>query len=302
MNWFKHDSDARRSEKLSEIIENEGLEWYARWFIILEAIAEKMDKSDLCWLSLPVSEWCRLLKVKPQKLLRFCASYQNLLGIHAELTGQILKITVPNLLKKKNEYAEKSRQESGVCPPQRQSKEIRVSTKVDTKEKEEEKTGFAANPSEERIAEAEAFFEEQIPAPAAFEETHEPANEDFKFRARPRGQGIISTKQFINNETPQKAKRNVGPMRHLFDKIFNWCYIPDPDKIQDKELYKLAAALSEPCMERLIDDFIDRGYNPSQNSEERFSAFRAAGWDEYHKSKPQAEVLDWNSLGNGRVT
>lgn len=104
MKWFKHDSDAHQSEKLLKIIDTEGLEWYARWFILLEAIASKMDETDRCWLELPLSDWARLLKVKPQKLLTFCSDYQELLEMSAECNENILKISVPKLLEKRDNH------------------------------------------------------------------------------------------------------------------------------------------------------------------------------------------------------
>lgn len=104
MKWFKHDSDAHQSEKLLKIIDTEGLEWYARWFILLEAIASKMDETDRCWLELPLSDWARLLKVKPQKLLTFCSDYQNLLEMSAECNENILRISVPKLLEKRDNH------------------------------------------------------------------------------------------------------------------------------------------------------------------------------------------------------
>lgn len=43
MKWFKHYTDASRSEKLAALVEKTGLEGYARYWLLVEFLAEKFD-------------------------------------------------------------------------------------------------------------------------------------------------------------------------------------------------------------------------------------------------------------------
>ena len=70
MKWFKHMANGHKSESLSKIKGKFGLEGVARWYILLEVIAEKMDESDRCHAEFSVSDWMRILEIKQQKHFR----------------------------------------------------------------------------------------------------------------------------------------------------------------------------------------------------------------------------------------
>lgn len=126
MKWFKHRTDAADGEFLSELIVVFGLEGYARWWILLEKIGGRMDKSDCCSAAYPWEKWQIFLKGKRKKLeefLNFCEAkgkinlkhFQNISETNPEQTGNqpetnllpfgnILEIECPNLLKIRDNY------------------------------------------------------------------------------------------------------------------------------------------------------------------------------------------------------
>lgn len=109
MKWFKHDTDARRSEGVKRLDEEFGpLLGYARWMYLLEIITEKMDKTDRCYVEYPAEEWRILLKVKQKKLERFLELTENFMETKVVTSGNFIKISVPNLLKKRDDASRKS--------------------------------------------------------------------------------------------------------------------------------------------------------------------------------------------------
>lgn len=62
---------ASNDEFLDEVIENFGLEGYARWWLILETIAAQMDGSNKCSVTYSWSKWQKILHGKRKKLLPF---------------------------------------------------------------------------------------------------------------------------------------------------------------------------------------------------------------------------------------
>ena len=111
MRWFKHDTDADESEGLSMLIEKHGWEGYGRWFRMLETVAKKMDHSDRCSVTYPVKQWQKILGTYHRTLLEdYLQSLLDLRLIFVESKDNLITISIPNLLKKRDEYSQKSRQ------------------------------------------------------------------------------------------------------------------------------------------------------------------------------------------------
>ena len=104
MKWFKHETDSVHSEKLNLLIENFGFEGYGRYWRLLETVAERMDSSNRCHAEYTVARWCEILKVKRKVLETFLKHLGNVFGIKAEQKENVLKITIPKLLKKRDNY------------------------------------------------------------------------------------------------------------------------------------------------------------------------------------------------------
>ncbi len=121
--WFKHISKSSDDPILSDIEAKFGITGYARFFKMIEAIAESMKKDSPPSLSLSVNRWCEILRAKKKILRTFLEHCQNVSRIKQELNGNILTITYPNILKYKDEYQQKSRHCPDTLPPQIQSRE-----------------------------------------------------------------------------------------------------------------------------------------------------------------------------------
>jgi hypothetical protein len=110
MRWFKHDVDCEISEGLSYLISVSGFAGYGRWFRVLEIVASKMDKSDRCHAEYPIQKWCSLLGLKQKKLISFLELTENKLKTKVVYSGNIIRIEIPNLLNKRDEYSNRSGQ------------------------------------------------------------------------------------------------------------------------------------------------------------------------------------------------
>ncbi len=126
MKWFKHMANASsEGEFIAELEDEFGLEGYARYFKLLEAVALKMDETDNCSASYPWSKWQTILKGKRNKLETFLEHLENKRQINLKRNGNILEIEMPKLLELRDEYSRKIRSESGATPAQDIDKEIR---------------------------------------------------------------------------------------------------------------------------------------------------------------------------------
>ena len=105
MKWFKHETDAKDSEKLKAIIDEFGFEGYGRWFRIMEIIAEKMDDSSRCHYEQSEWEWCCNLKAKRKQLTCFLKATEKQMLCKVVANGKQLRIEIPNLLKKRDNYS-----------------------------------------------------------------------------------------------------------------------------------------------------------------------------------------------------
>jgi len=108
LKWFKHDTDCDRSEGLSYLLEEEGFAGYGRWFRLLEIVASKMDKSNKCSIEYPAKKWGILLGLKQKKLKTFLKHCENKLKTKVVCYDNIIRIEIPNLLNKRDEYSQKS--------------------------------------------------------------------------------------------------------------------------------------------------------------------------------------------------
>lgn len=124
MQWFKHYSNASNDDFLEELESKFGLEGYARWWKLLEVIAEEMERgSDLCHAKHSLHKWSLFLKGKQNKLSSFLVYLENKQKINLEQTENILKIECPKLLELRDNYTKKYVHDSDKCPPK--NKEVR---------------------------------------------------------------------------------------------------------------------------------------------------------------------------------
>jgi uncharacterized phage protein (TIGR02220 family) len=121
MRWFKHLTDSHDDEKLVSLRTKHGLEGYGFWWLLIEIVAKQTGKTDDKFsVAYPVSHWLRLTGVYHHKkfreltemLQRLClidAQSIDNVGTISELSlKDVLTISIPNLLKYRDEYARKS--------------------------------------------------------------------------------------------------------------------------------------------------------------------------------------------------
>jgi hypothetical protein len=144
MKWFKHDTDCYLSEGLNALLDKAGWEGYGRWFRLLEIVAAKMDNTEKCSATYPIKIWQQKLGFYHRKQFEDWVKIVgtlngdqrkiggNLCRIFAESSNNLMTISIPNLLKKRDEYSKKSGQKFDSVLPK--NKEIRNKNKEIRKE------------------------------------------------------------------------------------------------------------------------------------------------------------------------
>ncbi len=133
MRWFKHLTNARNDEALSELLDEFGALGYGIWWTILEMIAQQMDKTDRCSARYSLKKWsksCQVSVKKFQKVVSFLSKLEKLSAKKCEKNSNFLIIECRNLLKFRDKCSKKSgqcpdnvRTLSGATPEQKQKKE-----------------------------------------------------------------------------------------------------------------------------------------------------------------------------------
>ncbi|CAK0754979.1 hypothetical protein CCP3SC15_2010001 [Gammaproteobacteria bacterium] len=129
MRWFKHMTDSHDDEKLAALLAEHGLEAYGLWWLIVEKVAKQIPKDGARHeVSYPVSSWLRLTGMYHHKRFRIyvqsmhdlrlisAQSPNNLCTISGLSQKDVLTISVPNVLKFRDEYTKKSRQNTDKLP------------------------------------------------------------------------------------------------------------------------------------------------------------------------------------------
>lgn len=90
MKWFRHQTDAHDDEFIEEMMAEFGLESYARWWLLLEAIGAQMDRSNKCSVSYSWVKWQKVLMGKRKKLEKWLSFLLENGKIECILDGVIL--------------------------------------------------------------------------------------------------------------------------------------------------------------------------------------------------------------------
>lgn len=129
MRWLKHMTATRKDEKVAALIHKAGHDGYGLWWMVLETVAASMDKgSTKCSLKYPVSKWATELQLLPQHVCRKLVALHVAGLLELRKDGDAIELTIPNLLKYRDEYARKS----GHTPDSVRSKIQRQNTDTDT--------------------------------------------------------------------------------------------------------------------------------------------------------------------------
>lgn len=145
MKYFKHYSNARRSESLSILIADHGLEAYARYWILLEFLAEEFDgeSTSFRYHSSTIRE---LLRIQSWTKLRLVADQLSTVrGIALRQNETVFEIEAPILLDLLNRDFKKARTE-------RAPSAVYIKNKI--KDKEEDKEEELRKASQPRKAQS----------------------------------------------------------------------------------------------------------------------------------------------------
>jgi hypothetical protein len=155
MRWMKHLALASEDEKIAVLIEQHGPEGYGMYWLLLETVAASMQpKSDACDLTYSELRWSQKLRSsvrKTRSILRSMhdlrlivllalpgdrqivpLSSTDLRPISTQSTGNRLRIEVPNLLKYRDEYSEKSRHVADKVPPRVDREQIQIEREIES--------------------------------------------------------------------------------------------------------------------------------------------------------------------------
>jgi hypothetical protein len=157
MRWFKHLTDASDDDFLKAVEHTFGWEGYGRWWKLCEIVGKPLKKRDtVAARTLPWSEWQTKLKGKREKLRSFLGFLEDHGRISQEETGEILTISLPKLLKYRDEYTKKSGQESDDTPDSNPGKVHSKSTENRVVQSTE------SSPSEKKVKSARDLVEELV--------------------------------------------------------------------------------------------------------------------------------------------
>lgn len=104
MKWFRHETDAKDSEKIAVLIDGYGFEGYGRFWRICEIIADRMDETDRCYAELPESIWCQKLAITRPKLRQYLTDVASIFDIKVTLNEHRINIEYRKLLQKRDNY------------------------------------------------------------------------------------------------------------------------------------------------------------------------------------------------------
>lgn len=123
MKWFKHMTATRHNEKIAAYLDvsRDPMEAYGFWWMILETIAEQMEPGEpKCSVTYSLPRWSRLLNCHHHKVTTLLSNLEGnglvTLQYSASKSTKLITVTIPNLLKYRDEYSRKSGYTSGKSP------------------------------------------------------------------------------------------------------------------------------------------------------------------------------------------
>lgn len=113
MRWFKHMTQSAYDEKLSQLRDEYGLEGYGFWWSIVEIIAAQVDENEQTSVTFSAKKWGNSLGISAKKF-RIIAEFCAKIGlIFVKSDEKTITISMPNILKYRDEYTERKAKKSG---------------------------------------------------------------------------------------------------------------------------------------------------------------------------------------------
>ena len=114
MRWFKHLTCSSRDEKLLMLMDEFGLEGYAVFWLILEAIGETINaETGTPSLTLSAKNWRKVTTFSPKKFQKLVSFFKKNELFLVEIDGDKTKLSCPNMLKFRDEYTMKRERKKG---------------------------------------------------------------------------------------------------------------------------------------------------------------------------------------------
>jgi hypothetical protein len=108
MRWFKHLTAARKDEKMARLFDRSGYQGRGLWWTLLEIVAGQMDgSSQRCSLKYSVKTWAAELQMLPQNVLKQLTVLKEV-GLITLIVGDEIEVSIPNLLRYRDEYTAKT--------------------------------------------------------------------------------------------------------------------------------------------------------------------------------------------------
>jgi len=147
-------SDMSISDRGKYVLSKHGSNGYARWCLILEMIAQAMDrnKPNVCYREMPINEWCRSLKINKRRLRDFLTDVGEKLDLCWEITENMLKVEAPEMLKLVDDSTKKAqvaKRHSVIVTERDEDKD--EDKNIDKDKNEDECIGFDVESSFEEI-------------------------------------------------------------------------------------------------------------------------------------------------------
>ena len=122
MRWLKHMTSTRQDEKIARLISKHGMAAYGLYWSVIEIVASALDSKTHPEpsISYPISRWAALLQVHPPNVRRQLAALGAEGLLELTCTATEIKLTIPNLLKYRDEYSQRSGHTPGSVPSKNQ--------------------------------------------------------------------------------------------------------------------------------------------------------------------------------------
>jgi hypothetical protein len=162
MRWLKHMTATWDDERIARLVDeggDKGLALYGAYWRILEIVASKMDGPDpSCSCQYSVTRWSVLMSVRGSLLRHYLGHLVKCDLLSVEWIGTDVRVTIPKLLKYRDEYSRKSGHAAEKVPPRTDTD---TEAEVEEKKKRSKPSAKGASPShaDDRFAKFRSVFE-----------------------------------------------------------------------------------------------------------------------------------------------
>jgi len=240
----------------------EGLARYGLWWRVLEIIGEQMSsENSKCSVTYPVARWSLLLSLRGSLVFSTLSTLTVSRGATVSRDGDEITVTVPNLLKYRDEYTKKSVVSHDNVPPRTETDKD-----TDTEPKKDQKKASAQSVPPEKLAGT-------LPLVDGTEyEVSKDQVSDWQ-NAFPGVDVRLELKQFKEwlKANPKRKKTRSGITRA----IFNWLSKAQNQSRGDKKNAKVPDGVGPKIMGVLQDSFFGSEHQDSAGED----GYLPAGWE-----------------------